>query len=102
MTTDPEQKAELGLAVRNVSRLAVGDVDESHDHVAQHRQRFVDAACLLITTTTTEFLRCLVAYQSMVEPPQRPSAGAMGHHPRCFAGNISSLKGAITKKIIIN
>ena len=34
----------------------------------------------------------------MVEPPQRPSAGAMGHHPRCFARNISSLKGAVKKQ----
>ena len=34
----------------------------------------------------------------MVEPPQRPSAGAMGHHPRCFARNISSPKGAIKKQ----
>ena len=34
----------------------------------------------------------------MVEPPQRSSAGAMGHHPRCFARNISSPKGAIKKK----
>ena len=32
------------------------------------------------------------AQQSMVEPPQRPSAGAMGHHPRCFARSISSHK----------
>ena len=33
----------------------------------------------------------------MVEPRQRPSAGAMGHHSRCFARNISSPKGAIKK-----
>ena len=38
------------------------------------------------------------AYQSMVEPPQRPSAGAMGHHPRCFARNIYSLQGAMKKR----
>ena len=38
------------------------------------------------------------AHQSMVEPPQRPSAGAMGHHSRCFARSISSQR-AIKKKI---
>ena len=40
------------------------------------------------------FLRCLPVYRG---PPQRPSAGTTGHHPRCFARNISSLKGAIKK-----
>ena len=36
------------------------------------------------------FLRCPPVYG---EPPQRPSAGAMGHHPRCFARSISSQRG---------
>jgi len=30
-------------------------------------------------------------HQSMVEPSQRPSAGAMGHHPRCFATQAAEL-----------
>ena len=42
--------------------------------------------------------RAYDVYQSIVELPQRTSAGAMGHHPSCFARNISSPKGAIKKK----
>jgi len=34
-----------------------------------------------------------------MEPPQGPSAYAMGHHSRCFTRKISSLKGAIRKKM---
>ena len=45
------------------------------------------------------FLRCVATnpWWSLVEPPQRPSAGAMGQHQRFFARNISSPIGAIKK-----
>ena len=34
----------------------------------------------------------------MVEPPQRPSADAMGHHPRCLARSIFFPKGLLKKR----
>ena len=46
--------------------------------------------CLSRLSCINEYKCSYDALQSMVEPPQRPSAGAMGHHPRCFARSISS------------
>ena len=36
--------------------------------------------------------------QSMMEPPQRPSAGAIGHDPKCFAETSLPRKGLIKKE----
>lgn len=39
----------------DVPRLAVGDVYQSHDHVAKSRQRLVDAASLLQRVKVSKF-----------------------------------------------
>ena len=43
----PKKEGELGVPVVDVSGLAIGNVNQSHDDIAQCRQRLVDASCLL-------------------------------------------------------